>query len=153
VLDGATLALARRRAPNRRTVASVAALAAVLAYTAAALWWSPLLQPYRQWRAAGQTVDSYLAAIATCTADVPNRATVHFDGVPIAVDDGSDETRMLTITLFQDHTLEAALRLLHPGNTYAVRMTSELVLRSADQPFTVACDGPPAARVVVGRAS
>jgi hypothetical protein len=79
------------------------------------LWTSALLRNYDQWQVAGDVDGRFMQALDACVAEAPRASRVIVRGLPEDLDDGREDTRLLSVTLFEDYTVHSALRLAFPG--------------------------------------
>jgi hypothetical protein len=114
-------------------VASGLLLLGLGVYVASALTASPAVRDYPQWRIAGDVTQRVSQALATCVAASAQATNVNLRALPSTFDDGQVETNLLGVTLLEDWTLEAALRLQFPSRRLQVRAASyETLRRPAD---------------------
>jgi hypothetical protein len=109
---------------------------------------SPLVKSYRQWQVAGDVSTRYLDALNACVAGAPKVTHLRLEEMPSVLDDGSPETGQMGVTLFEDHTIQSALRLLFPERNLTFIVWSRRALRSENEEINFSCstDG---ARVIL----
>jgi hypothetical protein len=130
--------------------AAAVMLAGVTVYGLGLARTSALVESYPQWQAAGKIVDGYLAGAAECTRDLPSGTTLTFWNAPKTFDDGTAQSELLNVTLFEYFTFTSYLRLLYPDREFDVYIGSSVVMDSLPADWAVECGwgGPNRRRVV-----
>ncbi|MBV9581108.1 MAG: hypothetical protein JO057_21210, partial [Chloroflexi bacterium] len=100
---------------------------------------SALVRRYDQWHVAGDVMQGYTDALTECVTSVPDISHVRLEGMPTALDDGQPETNQLGVTLFEDYTIQAALRLFFPQRDLTYTVWSRQTLHGPDADPHFAC--------------
>jgi hypothetical protein len=104
---------------------------------------SSLVRSYSQWQFAGDVTRQYLQGLSDCTVASPDITQVRLDGMPSNLDDGQVDTSQLGVTLFEDYTIQAALRLLFPDRDHTLTVWSHETLRDVRQTMNLTCVSDP----------
>jgi hypothetical protein len=78
-------------------------------------------------------------ALGDCLQEAPQAARVSVSGLPSSFEDGRVETNMLGVTLLEDYTVDAALRLLFPARTITAQIQSSDTFRTAPSTLRFEC--------------
>jgi hypothetical protein len=152
---GATLDAVRQRLPPVQTVGTLALACLALVYTLGSLVTSPLLRPYAQWHQAGAVMHAYLAAIQSCTDDLPDGTAVTLWNAPRLFDDGSEESYLLLASMIEGFTYDAYIRLIRPGQHFNLFIGQPVTYTSLPADLELSCGwgGPNRRRVIATSAS
>ncbi|MDQ6672487.1 MAG: hypothetical protein M3069_17385 [Chloroflexota bacterium] len=135
----------RFRGPGR--AAAGVLLGALGLYTATAVYASPVLRTYDQWQIAGDVTQRFSQALQACVAQAPEATQVRLNALPSAFEDGRVETNLMGVTLLEDWTVDAILRLVFPSRNLTVHVSSWGTLRASADTLQFTC-GHPAADAV-----
>ena len=127
-------AVERLRSGFRLTRPRLTSALLLLALGGLGLSWfatSALVRTYSQWQFAGDISRQYVEGLNSCAAASPEVGHVRLDGMPSILDDGQADTNQLGVTLFEDYTIQAALRLLFPHRDLTLTVWSRETLRDA----------------------
>jgi hypothetical protein len=125
-------------APRSRA-ASLVLLTGLTIAGASWLWTGPLVRNYHQWQLSGDVNDLFLQALDQCVGSTPRATQLAMRGLPEDLDDGPEETRLLTVTLLEDYTVQSALRLAFPDREFSVVALSSQTLRTRRPDLAFAC--------------
>lgn len=138
-VEGAAEGLWHRYAPWPRRLARIWLLVVLSGLAVVWLVTSPLIKSYRQWQIAGDASTRYLDALTACVAGAPDVPHVRLEEMPSLLDDGTAETNQMGVTMFEDYTIQSALRLLFPDRKLTFTVWSRHVLRGDDRNIGFAC--------------
>lgn len=108
-------------------------------YGASALGASALVRNYDQWQVAGDVYERYIDALTDCIGTDGQVTNVHLRALPSSMDDGRVETNLLGVTLLEDWTVDAALRLAFPARQLQLKVDSWGTLRGAADTLHFTC--------------
>ena len=132
--------------PGRRRLRQVTSALLLLALGGLGLSWfgmSSLVRSYSQWQFAGDISRRYVEGLNNCAAASPEVDHVRLDGMPSVLDDGQTDTSQLGVTLFEDYTIQAALRLLFPHRDLTLTVWSRETLLDVRKNISIACESDP----------
>jgi hypothetical protein len=132
------------RRPRARPAWLPQATSALLLVTLAGLglgWLatSALVHNYNQWQYAGDISRQYLDGLNSCAVATPEITHVRLDNMPSILDDGQADTNQLGVTLFEDYTIQSALRLFFPQQDHSLTVWSRETLRGVGENMSLAC--------------
>lgn len=125
-------------APRSRA-ASVVLLTGLSVAAFSWFWTSALVRDYYQWQLAGTINAQFLQSLETCVRGAPLATHVRLHALPEDLDDGTEDTRLMSVTLLQDYTVQSALRLAFPDRPLTVAAVSSQTLRSAEDTLRFSC--------------
>ena len=122
-----------------RRGAPIVLLVALGLYSATALSASALVREYDQWQTAGDVTQRFTQALAACVAQSPSASQVRLNALPSSFEDGRVETNLMGVTLLEDWTVDAALRLMFPDRGLTVHVSSWETLRAGADTLRFTC--------------
>lgn len=129
---------AGRRSAVARSAAALL-IAGLGSYALSGVPASAVLHNYYQWQLAGDVTDRYMQALGECIGTDPRVQAVDLSDVPSSLDDGQPETGLMGVTLLQDWTITAALRLVYPGVAIPVHVESWYLLNGSADSLHFSC--------------
>jgi hypothetical protein len=141
-LEGALLVVRRGPAWRASAWTFVLSLGLLLVLGVAGASWlanSALFRRYDQWQIAGDVMGQYTQALDSCIDAAPGLSRLDLEGVPSEFDDGRPDTGQLGVTLFQEYTIQAALRLLQPQRDLGFTMGSHQTLHGPGANLQLTC--------------
>ena len=111
-------------------------------YSVTALYASALVRTYDQWQIAGDVSQRFTQALGACVVQAPAATQVRLNALPSSFEDGRFETNLMGVTLLEDWTVDAALRLLYPDRQLAVHVSSWGTLRTGADTLRFTCTSP-----------
>lgn len=122
----------------QRAAATVLLIALGL-YASTALYASALVRNYDQWQTAGDVTQRFTQALRACVAQAPAISQVRLNALPSTLEDGRYETNLMGVTLLEDYTVDAALRLMFPDRDLTVQVSSWETLRAGADTLRFSC--------------
>jgi hypothetical protein len=124
-----------------QAVGSTVLLVGLLVFYVSSVSASALFHEYAQWQLAGDVEDRYMQTLSACVTAWPDVSYVDLERVPATFDDARPETGMLGVTLIEQYTAEAALRLAFPNRQLNVRVGSVATLHGGPGALRFSCVG------------
>jgi hypothetical protein len=139
--------IAQLRAPFQRVgarlivsrLAAAGLLIGLGVFAGTSLAASALVRDYYQWHLAGDVTRVYMQALAECVTSAPQAHQVNLRNLPSSLDDGVVDTSLLGVTLLEDYTVEAGLRMYFPQRDLSVGVSSWGTLRKGADSLHFGC--------------
>jgi hypothetical protein len=133
-----------------RSIAPAAVTALSAVYLAGLVVKTPIPWSYGMWSAASNVETTFREGAVACAAETPDGGKMEVNGAPYLLEQHDGDADLLSITWFQEFTVDSAVKLAYPDKHVAIVVWSYISPKSMPQAVDTECFDPPAMRQYKG---